>query len=76
MEFYAPRGNQNKILLQLLLMNLYSYIPLGDGLESMEEFKEKVNYEQRHICKVDIVQLATAILENNDLLNATLAGTS
>ena len=49
-------------------MGLYPHIPQGEGLESMNEilkdFKKKVNYREWYVDGVNLVEMATIILEN------------
>ena len=51
------------------VVGLYPHIPHGEGLESIEEilkkFKEKVNYSQWYVGGVDLVEMATIVLENS-----------
>ena len=51
------------------MVGLYPHIPHGEGLDSMKEilneFKGKVNYGEWYVDGVDLVEMATIILENN-----------
>ena len=51
------------------VVGLYPHIPHEDGLESMRkvlsEFKEIVNVSEWYVDGVDLIQMATIILENN-----------
>ena len=63
---YIP---ETAILATIDVVGLYPHIPHGEGLDSMKknlnEFKGKVNYEEWYIDGVDLVKMATIILENN-----------
>ena len=53
----------------IIVAGLYPHIPHEDGLESMRkvlsEFKEIVNVSEWYVDGVDVIEMATIILENN-----------
>ena len=63
---YIP---ETAIFATIDVVGLYPHIPHGEGLDSMKEilneFKGKVNYGEWYVDGVDLVEMATIILENN-----------
>ncbi|CAB4000524.1 Hypothetical predicted protein [Paramuricea clavata] len=66
---HIPEAGEGDIFGTIDVVGLYPHIPHKDGLDSMKnvlsEFKEKVNVIEWYVDGVDLIELATLILENN-----------